>query len=670
MSLGLIILIAVITAVFLEILLLLIWILTETLFVSRFKAPKDIDTDFFKEKSCNGIPYIEERGIPYRGTLESKTNIKITLNDGYRFALGSDLTSPTGILGETETVNLPHCYNKMGSPLENYKGDVWYEKVFYFKPIEGKNKVRLTFMGSFLKTDVWLDGIHLGHNQEGYLPFYYDVSNLSEGEHKLVIRVNNVTSTDTIPISLFKGHRVGWHHYSGIHKEVFLEYLPDVSVFKMTAIPMESNGKWSINASLLLERTHISTDLTLDTKLFVVSDKDKIAIEKNVKIHFVKGEKVGGTSIIMDIEKPILWSENNPYMYTLNVKTEYEESFVKFGMRKFSWGGGKIMVNGEQVFLRGVCRHEDNGEKGLATDVPIITNELKLIHKANGNFVRLAHYPHSRVTLDITDRRGLYVWSEVPFYQAGHRITHDLFGKEFGYVKIRFNKLKSIFVNFRATNLVRDKKLLTLAAQSLIKLVERDINHPSIITWGVGNEVWSVNEAAGKALGWLRDNVRRYDTSRAVNYASMSMPLLTVPCEKSFKYMDWACVNEYFGWYYGKVEDVRKLAEGIYNKYPDKPLVITETGSDTKYGLRDNNYPPFDKHSEDYQKYFLEETFRYLLMTKSFSGMSVWVLKDFPCPEYTETNIVPFYNMKGLFDKDMNEKLGYKTLQTLYKTKK
>ncbi|MGI6702077.1 MAG: glycoside hydrolase family 2 protein [Christensenellales bacterium] len=667
---GSIILIAIIVAAALELMLLILWILTETIFAIKFDAPKTIDDDFFKECSCNGVPYIIERGIPYRGSIESRTNVKVPLNDNYRFKTGDSFCSPTGLLGDAESVDLPHCYNKMGSPLENYKGDVWYERVFEFKKVKGKPVVRLVFMGSFLTTDVWLDGVHLGKNYEGYLPFYFDISALEEGSHKLVIRVNNETSLKTIPITLFKGHRVGWHHFSGIHKEVYLEYLSEVSLFKLNAMPMELNGKWSVNVSFLLERTFVKEDMTLTAGFSAISERDKIAAERKVKVCFVKGEKVAGTSFIMEIDKPELWSEETPSLYTLNFISDYEQSFIKFGLRKVSSRDGKIMINHKPVFLRGICRHEDNGEKGLATDAAVITKELKLVAKANGNFVRLAHYPHSKVTLDITDKMGMYAWAEVPFYQAGHRITHDFFGKEFGYVKFNLSKIKSIFVNFRATSLVRDKHLLKLAAQSLIKLVERDINHPSVITWGVGNEVWSINEASGRALKWLKDTVKRYDTSRAINYASMSMPLLTVPCEKSFKYMDWACVNEYFGWYYGKIKGAHSLAEGICRKYPDKPIVITETGSDTLYGLRDESFPPKNKHSEDYQKYFLEETFRYLNMVKNFSGMSVWVFKDFPCPEYTETNPVPFYNMKGLFDKDMREKLGYKTLATLYKTKK
>lgn len=670
MSFAFTIIIEVIIAILLELLLFVLWIFTETVLVSYFKAPKTIDTDFFKEKSSNGIPYIEDRGIPYKGNIDSKTNQKVILNSGYKFSINSNLCSPNGILGGAINVDLPHCFNKVNSELRDYQGDVWYEKTFDYSRVEGKPIVRLTFDGSFLNTNVWLDGKHIGENSEGYLPFSFDISSLEAGAHKLVIKVNNVTSTETLPISLFPGHKVGWHHYSGIHKDVYIEYLPAVTAFKMTAIPIEINGNWSVNANVLLSRNIATTNETVDCDLKIVSSDNKTITDNKVKVHFVKGEKVSGTSILIDVLNPILWAEGNPNLYKLTLKSVYEESSVNFGFRKITWGDGKIRMNGNQIFLKGVCRHEDNGLNGLATDKEIINNELNLIAKANGNFVRLAHYPHSKVTLDITDKLGMYAWDEVPFYQAGLAIAHDTFGKGSGEVSMKGFSIQSLIRNFRKTSLARNKKLLTLAAQSLIKMVERDINHPSIITWSIGNEVWSVNKATGKALGWLRDTVKRYDSSRAVNYAAMCMPVITKHFEASFKYMDWACINEYYGWYYGKVSDVKALAESISKKYPNKPLVITETGSDTMYGLRDNSYPPVNKHSEDYQKYYFEETWKNLSLAPTFSGFTVWVFKDFPCPEYNEKNPVPYYNMKGLFDKDMHEKLSYKTISNLYSTKK
>lgn len=665
MTTGIIIAAVVFGTFVLAILAFIAWMFSRAVLYKEFQPPQIDDKDFIRAE-CNGVPYLLDKGLPYKGVINSLTSHREPLNSGYKFSIHNKKCSPYGIRSGYKIVKLPYCYNKMGTNLENYRGDVWYERDFEIKKIENKPVIRLTFMGCFLTAEVYIDGKLIGKNGEGYLPFSFDISHLEEGKHKLVVKVNNETTDKTLPIKLFEGHRPGWHHYSGIHKEVYIEYLSKVSLFKLSCIPFLENKEWKVRTALLFERPDAESGLKFECSLFISDDSEQKIGEKKLSFNFEKDSKVAGGEFVLEAGKDIKpWSEKTPYLYKMNMISAYEQSYVKFGFREISWSDGKIFINGEHTFLKGICRHEDNGEKGLATDIKTAKREMELIKKARGNFARLAHYPHSVSTLDIADNLGLYVWAEVPFYQAGHAITHDTFGKEFGYVKINLNILRFI-ENIKKTSLVADRTLLKKAAQSLIKMVERDVNHPSIITWSIGNELWSINKASEYVCKWLKDVVLSYDRSRAVNYASMSMPLLTKPCERSFKVMDWVCINEYYGWYYGSVKGKRGLAKGLYKRYPDKPMVITETGSDTLYGLRDERYPPKNKHSEDYQSYYLKETWKNLSLSPNFSGMAVWVFKDFPCPEYTHTNLVPFYNMKGLFDKDMNQKLGYQTLKNLF----
>lgn len=659
MSLTMTIVIAVIVALIAEIILFAVWIMTEAFYVRQFNAPSDIDNDFFREASCNGIPYILDNGLPYKGSIDSAANLKIFLNDNYKFAMDSNLTSPNGILGIYDTVSLPHVFNGAESRLNDYQGDVWYEKSFFFRKDESKPKARLVFMGSFLTTDVWLDGKHLGQNNEGYLPFSFDISNIFEGEHKLVIRVNNEISENTVPVQVCEGYKTDHNLYGGIHKEVFIEYLPEISLFKFACIPFENSGRWFVNTSILLERTNKSLNQTINCSVKVTL-KNKTAAEKKIKVHFVKGEKVGGISFIMDIDKPVLWSETSPALYKAVFKSEYEESAVNFGLRQITWDSGIIKLNGQSIFLKGVSLYEESGDKGNATDKAEIDKEMKLIKEMNGNFVRLAAHPHSSVTMDIADRSGIMLWEEIPFSGAGHKITYDR----------SESLLKTIYafpMNIRLTSRARDQKVLVSAARSLIKLIERDINHPSVISWGLGGNIWSLNEGAGRALGWLKETVIRYDKSRAVNYSARYIPKLTIPFEKSFRYTDWVCIDEFYGSKYGKIEDIKLLTRYLYRKYPDKPLVITDSGTDTRAWVRDSNYPPDNRESEDYQDYYLEETFKHLLMTPSFSGIAASPLRDFGSPQCADSDML---NIKGVFDKDLNEKQGYATLQNLYKSKK
>ena len=607
----------------------------------QISLPQDIDTASFSERHKEGILYLFENGLPYKGDIQSDARRMPLIDFNFRTAEQAQWTQ----------VRVPHCFNRVDGELRDYRGDAWYEREIN---IEGEGAV-LTFLGGFLFTEVFIDGVSIGKNAEGYLPFSFDISQFGMGVHKLAIKINNCTDTTTIPLSLFPGHKVGWHHYTGLHKAVYIEYRPRAYAFKIECIPHCENKIWSVEISALFKG--IPND-SIKSKIRIFDDG--IVYEKEIDLYF-DDEGIAAFRDRVVIDKPRLWDIGTPYLYTCQMINEFEAAQVTFGLRDVSWGGGKIYINGRETMLKGVCRHEDNGVHGLATDADTSQTELRLIKGMNGNFARLAHYPHSRETLETADALGVYIWEEVPYYQAGQKITHASFGKEFGGQKLRPRAVVEFFGNLRATAQARETELLKTVARSLAKLIARDINRPSVITWGVGNEIWSVSRGNGLGLKYLIDFVKKYDTSRAVNYAAMCMPVMTGAFEQSFQYTDWVCLNEYYGWYFGKIADLKKLAGKMSRKYRDKPFVITETGSDTKYGLHDGS-----KYSEEFQENFLTETYGIMRKIENFAGFTVWVFKDFPCPEYGDGNIVPYYNCKGLFDRDMNEKKSYQTMRQIF----
>ena len=633
-------------ALLLGILGIALWVFFTAIWDRRVRLPEDINTDNFAEKSKDGILYVSENGLPYKGDIRS---------DARRDYL-TDFDFRTAGQGPWTKVQVPHCFNRVDSELREYRGDVYYERDIQ---IESEGAV-LTFLGSFLFTEAFIDGVSVGKNAEGYLPFSFDISRFGMGAHRLAVKVNNCTDTATIPLSLFPGHKVGWHHYAGLHKAVYIEYRPPAYAFKIDCIPHRENGVWRAAVSALFKG---SGGGEMKSKIRIIGDE--IIYEKQMDLFFDE-EGVAAFRDTILIDNPKLWDIETPYLYTCRMITAFETAEVTFRLRALTWGGGKIYVNGRQTVLKGVCCHEDNGLKGLATDTDTAKKELSLIKGMNGNFARLAHYPHSKETLENADALGVYIWDEVPYYQAGQKITHASFGKEFGGQKLRARAVAELFGNLKATAQARDTDLLKTVARSLAKLVARDINHPSVVAWSVGNEIWSVSRGNGLGLQYLINFVKKYDASRAVNYAAMCMPVMTGAFEQSFRYADWVCLNEYYGWYFGKVAGLQPLAEKISRKYRDKPFVITETGSDTKHGLHDIGTADRSKYSEEFQADFLSETYGIMRGIENFAGFAVWVFKDFPCPEYGDDNIVPYYNCKGLFDKDMNEKKSYQTMKRIF----
>jgi len=152
----------------------------------------------------------------------------------------------------------------------------------------------------------------------------------------------------------------------------------------------------------------------------------------------------------------------------------------------------------------------------------------------------------------------------------------------------------------------------------------------------------------------------------------MAMPIngLSGRFERSIRVMDIVAVNEYFGWYYGEPSDVRGFLYSISKKMKGKPFIISETGADCVYGQHTDQVKPMRGYSEEYQDHMLNTQYKILKSIDGFSGLSVWVLKDFYCPEYKTDNPIPYYNLKGIVDKDRKKKKAFYSLKKIYEKEK
>ena len=144
------------------------------------------------------------------------------------------------------------------------------------------------------------------------------------------------------------------------------------------------------------------------------------------------------------------------------------------------------------------------------------------------------------------------------------------------------------------------------------------------------------------------------------------MPVLTPRFERSFAVVDAIGINEYFGWYYGKALQCGPFLQAVACKFPEKPLLVTETGADAVRGRHSAGGPQAQRYSEEYQAWLLEEHWHQMRRAPTFAGLSIWVFKDFLCPEYREDNPVPFYNLKGLVDRDGQPKLSLERVRKLF----
>jgi beta-glucuronidase len=510
-----------------------------------------------------------------------------------------------------------------------------------------------------------MDGQQLGDHEGGHLPFYFDITDrvFPGRKHHLKVRVDNRIDSASLPPRLFQGHNLGWHPFGGLHRSVLIEVCPPVYCFKLQVDTKMEPDQGLVHVSALFHCPAGKPDALQTTDLGLFAADGQVLAQANSPIHWDDAGQFGIAGGRFNIPAPRLWEPDSPYLYRLEAKTEYERCETDFGFRTIQARDGKLWLNGKPILLKGVCRHQEDRADGLAQNPDSIQRELEIIQSMHGNFLRLAHYPHSSETLDFCDQLGLATWVEIPLYQVGLGIIRFLFDKTKRDTGKTLRALPGIIWK---TNTLGNPDLLLKARDELLKMIERDRNHPSVLFWGLGNECWTFNPAGAKALVWLREQAEAFDSTRLFTYAAFALPVLGPLYERSFESTDVVSVNEYFGWYYGKAQDAGAYLRSLARKHPNKPLLVTETGSDTVRGEHTSQVPPARGYSEEYQAWYLEEQWRQMRSVPTFSGLSIWVLKDFLCPEYREDNPLPFYNLKGLLNRDGQPKAALETVRRLY----
>jgi beta-glucuronidase len=616
-----------------------------------------VDSVNLKIGDIQGISFLIENNIPYPAGIQSTNRVLMSLDGNWDFHIDDD--------PEVRQVTVPSCFNTADSPLRDYQGTVWYERDFVMPAFDKGSLIRLTFLGSFYQSEVWLDGQPIGNHEGGYLPFYFDITeNVVPGKvHHLKVSVDNRIGRSSLPPYLFQGHNLGWHPFGGLHRSVQIEICPPQYCFKLRADAKLDSAEGILQVSALFHRYKKDTPTLQNATLSLLTDDGHLLSEMDVPICWDSDGHYGAVARTLIVPSPVKWKPTTPYLYRFVIQTRYERCETTFGFRSIQAKDGKLLLNNKPLILKGICRHMEDREIGLAQQPDSVKNELETIQTLNAEFVRLAHYPHSTETLDLCDRLGLCAWVEIPLYQAGLGIIRYLFDKT---KRDTGKTLRGLPGVLRSTNALENPILLGKARDELLKMIERDSNHPSVLFWGLGNECWTMHPSGARALTWLREQAEVLDKTRLISYAAFALPVLSPIFERAFDVVDVVAVNEYFGWYYGKVQKAGAFLSALARKYPHKPLMVTETGADSVRGRHTEEIPPLRGYSEEYQAWLLEEQWRQMRVVETFSGLSIWVLKDFLCPEYLEDNPVPFYNLKGLLDRDGQPKAAFEKVKTIY----
>lgn len=523
-------------------------------------------------------------------------------------------------LQNAETVIVPSVWN-MQTGLLTYEGVAWYEKSFY---TDGGN-LRFCFGAVMTEADVWLDGEYLGNHYGGFSQFEFIVSDVKEGIHTLTVRVDNRFDGQSIPQKY-----VDWYHYGGIVRSVTVETLKGICIL---------NSRFDYTLSEDLQTASCNFTLNLynsegaeKTSCISVKLGEKTVYKGDVKLDGKSELSLKIPEFMLDDIK--LWDIETPNLYTVSIATDTDDLYDRIGFRKISVENEKVVLNGKEIELRGVNRHEEHPEFGFAFPKNLMKRDIDLALQMGCNAIRGSHYPNSKEFVDFLDERGVLFWSEIPIW--GNGFSEEALGD-------------SVVVE-RGLNMHRE-------------MVEQYFNHPSIIMWGMHNEIKSQSKEAyamtEKYCKFLKEN----GGNRLVVYASNKNT-----ADICFEFSDVICLNEYFGWYGGEID----VWEDFLNKFiehrnslgfSDKPIIFSEFGAAALFGCHDDDNILW---SEEYQAKLISHCLKLFHNNPSVAGSFIWQFCDIRTCKEASINRARGFNNKGILNEYRKPKLAYHAVKNLY----
>ena len=350
------------------------------------------------------------------------------------------------------------------------------------------------------------------------------------------------------------------------------------------------------------------------------------------------------------------WSPDAPNLHTLAVRCAgdgAQPAAVRFGIRQVEARGGKMYLNGQELFLKGFNRHESSVLEGSATGETTMLRDLQNLKAVGGNFIRGAHYQQCERFLDLCDEMGVLVWEE----SLGWGNGHVSFGKDFPPCE------------------TEDPGFCEMQVRQTREMVRASFNHPSVIVYGFLNECAS-QTAAGKALvDRLIATVRAEDSGRLVTFAC-NMIDNDISCAG----VDLVAFNAYPGTIPAKPGTPAQLKAKVEKRftsaiarfrrlYPDKPIMVSESGCGGLYGMHD---PNASINTEEYQEEYLRDILECLWANPDCSGFSIWQMNDGRTRErYCDKNCSAMFggSIAGCFDQLRRPKRSVETVKAFFKAK-
>lgn len=546
-----------------------------------------------------------------------------SLDGAWHFALdrkneGESLGWQNG-LQNYDSVIVPSVWNTTLGLLD-YEGVAWYERDFY----TSGGTLRFSFGGVMTEARVWLDGEYLGSHYGGFCQFSLIAYGVSAGLHTLTVKVDNSFDNQSIPQTF-----VDWYHYGGITRSVSVETLTGISILSNRMEYTLSSDMSTARARIALEILNASDEPISDTVRASVCGVETL-IEVSLDARECREVYTGE----LELSGFELWSCDNPRLYDLALSTSTDDLYDRVGFRLVCVEDGQIKLNGKEIELLGANRHEEHPDFGFAFPEAAMRRDIDIARDMGCNSLRGSHYPNSQCFVDMLDEQGITFWSEIPIWGCGF-----------------------------STSALEDPVVLERGAEMHREMVKYYYNHPSIIIWGMHNEIRSdAPESVGMASSYYK-LLKETGGNRIVTYATNHA--LDDLC---MEYCDIICINQYEGWYGGAINTwdtfvdkfrARRAALGVEHK----PVIMSEFGAAAVYGHRS-----FDttRWSEEYQADLLAHCLELFHNDPMIVGMYIWQFTDIRTSLEAGLTRARGFNNKGVLSEHRNPKASFFRVKELY----
>ena len=511
----------------------------------------------------------------------------VNINQNWYFSKEATAV-PETLCTDWEAVNVPHCWNAVDGQdggNDYWRGTAYYAKAIAKADLPEQSRYYLEIQGANSSADVYLNGKALAHHDGGYSTWRVDLTEALADENLLVIAVDNAANDRVYP------QMADFTFYGGLYRDVNIIAVPE------SHFDLDYYGTPGIKVTPVMEENDAKTEV----EVFLTDAKEGQIIRytlMNQEGKVLGTKDTADKKVIFRIKNAHRWhGRKDPYLYSVKAElVEGEEVLdtvsTRFGCRSYVIDPENgFILNGEEYPLRGVSRHQDRWGFGNALLPEHHEEDIELICEVGCTTIRLAHYQHDQYFYDLCDEKGLVIWAEIP-YISNHMPT----GRE---------------------NTISQMK----------ELIVQNYNHPSIVVWGLSNEITMKGADDPDLLEnhhILNNLAHEMDKTRLTTMAVVSM------CDKKEAYVhipDTVSYNHYFGWYGGTTDMNGPWFDEFHAAYPSKPIGVSE------YGCEALNWhtsePRQGDYTEEYQAYYHEELIKQLFTRPYLWATHVWNMFDF-----------------------------------------